>query len=175
MKKFILIIFVFYLILITGCVRTLQPEPGQNDVPGFIPPTLLPATPTPLPTINTTALAVPSSNSSCTDLLSFLKDVTVPDGTIVQPGASIDKQWEIQNTGTCNWGEGYTIQLIGGAELGAEKIQSLYPARSNSIITIRIEFKAPGETGNYRTAWQAFNPGGNPFGDPFYMEIIVAE
>lgn len=174
-----------FLLLLTGCalVTSLrQPEPGSYQP--FIPPTIAP---TPLPT-QTPSLA-PSgpeeeieegssefsdlSDTECRDNLTFISDITIPDGTVVVAGSTLDKQWEVENSGTCNWEEGYQIQLITGEDLGAEPEQGLIPARSGSRVTIRIVFAAPDEPGNYRSAWQAYNPQGNAFGDPFYIDITV--
>lgn len=107
------------------------------------------------------------------DSLIYLADLTVQDGTVVAPGATMDKRWQVQNTGTCNWGEGYTLRLIAGPDLGAEPEQALYPARAGSEASLRLVFTAPGEPGPYRSVWQAHNPEGQPFGDPIYIDIIV--
>jgi len=92
---------------------------------------------------------------------------------VVFPGASIDKQWLVQNNGTCNWDARYRLQFAGGLEMGAAAEQALYPARAGNQATIRIDFIAPSEPGTYSTAWQAINPDGEPFGDPVFMEIVV--
>jgi hypothetical protein len=115
----------------------------------------------------------PTATVQCRDSLSFLKDVTIPDGTSVAPDSTLDKRWEVENNGNCNWAAGYRIRLIAGPELSAQKEQALYPARSGSRATLRMVFKAPLEPGTYRSAWQAFNPQGEPFGDPFFIEIKV--
>lgn len=105
--------------------------------------------------------------------MAFVEDVTIPDGTVVTPGASIDKKWLVQNNGTCNWDSRYRLKFAGGLEMGAETEQALFPARAGSQATLRIAFTAPSEPGIYTTAWQAFNPDGEPFGDPVFMEINV--
>jgi hypothetical protein len=79
----------------------------------------------------------------------------------------------VQNSGTCNWDERYQLRLIGGPALGANPVQPLFPARSGSTAVIRIQMTAPSTTGTYRSAWQAYNPSDEPFGDPFYIEIVV--
>ena len=57
--------------------------------------------------------------------------------------------------------------------MGAATEQALFPARAGSQATIQIIFTAPGEPGIYSTAWQAFDPNGEPFGDPVFMEVNV--
>jgi len=159
-----------------GC--TLRPvqrsAPDSIQSTPFMAPTPLPqSTPTNIPSQAT--LPRPTPTTVCTDGLTYLSDLTVPDGSMIQPGASIDKRWEVKNSGTCNWEAGYSLRLIAGSDLGAVPDQALIPARSETNLVIRLVFLAPLEPGNYRSAWQAHNPAGQPFGDPIYMEITVAE
>jgi hypothetical protein len=112
---------------------------------------------------------------SCSDNLVYVADQTIPDGTEVSPGANLDKRWEVENQGTCNWDENYRLKLIAGSELSAPAEQALYPARSGAHTIIRIQFKAPQEAGNYHSAWQAYSPSGEPFGDPIFIEFVVTE
>jgi hypothetical protein len=115
----------------------------------------------------------PTPTITCKDNLTFIADATIPDGTSVQVDSTLDKRWEVENSGNCNWLETYRVRLIAGPDLGAQPEQALYPARSGTRATIRIVFKAPTEPGTYRSAWQAFDPQGEPFGDPFFIEIEV--
>ncbi len=119
------------------------------------------------------ATASPTATPPCTDGLAFVEDLTVPDGSVVSPGASIDKQWLVQNNGTCNWDSRYRLKFVGGLDMGATAEQALYPARAGSQATIRITFTAPSEPGTYTTAWQAIDPNGSPFGDAIFMKIVV--
>lgn len=124
---------------------------------------------TPLPTI------IPTANSEeCFNNLVFITDVTVPDNSFITYGATIDKQWLVENNGTCNWSSDYRIKHLGGAELGAPPEIMLYPARAGTPATIQIIFTAPFTDGFYESAWQAYDSEGNPFGDPFYIRITVA-
>jgi hypothetical protein len=117
-------------------------------------------------------LATPTP--ACQDGLRFLVDITVPDGTIVAPGDRIDKQWQVENSGTCNWDGRYRLRRISGPALQAPDEQALYPARSGTQAVIRILLVAPAEPGTYRSAWQAYDPLGQPFGDPIFVEILVS-
>jgi hypothetical protein len=162
--------------LLAGCSGQ---APGGPAPDSFVPPTaasevssplLIQATPTP------TGLPRelrPSPTPACTDILSFLEDVSIPDGTVFRPGESLDKRWRVENSGSCNWDDRYRLRLISGPDLGAIPEQALYPARSGAQIELRIVFTSPAEPGTYRSAWQAHDPQGRPFGDPFYIEIVV--
>jgi hypothetical protein len=163
------------LIFLSGCLRPLQADPLESDVPAFVPPTLIPATPT-------TEIIEPTSQNvnmtqavACIDNLTFIQDETIPDGTIIKSGSIFEKKWEVKNSGTCNWGPGYSIRLIGGPSLEAPSPQDLFPARSGTSLSIQLEFTAPAEEGKYRSAWQAFNPDEIAFGDSFYIDFVVEE
>ena len=84
------------------------------------------------------------------------------------PVRPLDKRWEVENSGTCNWDERYRLQLIAGPEMGAPPEQALYPARSGTQAVIRIVFTAPAEPGTYRSAWQAYNPAGRALWRPIF-------
>ena len=126
---------------------------------------------TPLPTV-----IIPTATTNpddCINNLTFIEDLTIPDGTFITYGSTIDKQWLVQNSGTCNWNANYRLRYIGGAILGAQEELALYPAKSGTQATIQITFTAPFTDGEYASAWQAFDPNGLAFGDPIYMRIVV--
>ena len=100
--------------------------------------------------------------------------MTIPDNTFVTYGSNVDKQWLVQNSGTCNWDASYRLRHLGGAALGAAEEAMLYPARAGAQATIQIMFAAPFTDGVYESAWQAYDPNGNPFGQPIYIRITVA-
>jgi hypothetical protein len=110
----------------------------------------------------------------CSNNLKFLDDLTVPDGSPVNPGERIDKQWRVQNSGTCDWDARYRLKLVGGfPPLGAELSQQLFPARAGSEATIQIFFIAPPASGLYRSAWMAYGPDDQPFGEMIFIEFVV--
>jgi hypothetical protein len=171
-------LFIVYLVflLFTACTPAPTPTP-------FIPPKA--ATPTValiqgstpvIPTITPQPITTqsPTATPPCTHGLAFVEDETIPDGTEVSPGASVDKRWLVQNNGSCNWDSRYRLKFVGGLEMGATTEQALYPARGGAQATIRITFTAPTEPGKYTTSWQAINPDGEPFGDPIFMTIQVS-
>lgn len=115
----------------------------------------------------------PAATPACLDNLTWVSDVTIPDGTEVTADSTLDKRWEVKNSGNCNWDEHYRLRLTAGPGLNAPQEQALYPARSGSNAVLRIVFQAPKDAGKYRSAWQAYNPDGQPFGDPIFIDIQV--
>jgi hypothetical protein len=123
---------------------------------------------TPLPTV------FPTINpADCTNDLTFLEDLTIPDNMFSTFGLALDKQWLVENTGTCHWNSDYRLRNIGGAALSAPQEVALYPARAGTRATIRILFTTPFTEGVYESAWQAIDAKGNSFGDPIYIRIAV--
>jgi hypothetical protein len=127
----------------------------------------------PVPAQATSLAAGPTSTAACSDSLLFMQDLTVPDNTVVPAGSSLDKQWQVQNNGTCNWDSHYRLRYIGGDPLGAQTEQALFPARSGTLVVIKMTFTAPTAPGNYYSEWQAYDPLGYSFGDSFFIKIVV--
>ncbi|HBG75057.1 MAG: hypothetical protein A2X25_04375 [Chloroflexi bacterium GWB2_49_20] len=109
----------------------------------------------------------------CTDNLLYIEDTTIPDWTNLKPGLEVDKQWQVENNGTCDWDYRYTLRLTTGDGLGIATEQDLYPARAGSKAIIHINFTTPPQAGTYHNVWQAYNPMGQPFGDPISILVVV--
>jgi hypothetical protein len=169
--------WIFFLIALLGTglggcsdLRPQIADPASQNVPLFRPITEAPpATATARPTLTPR----PTSPPSCSDNLKFLLDATIPDGMEVAPNSTLDKRWEVENNGTCNWDERYHLRLIEGPDMGANAVQSLFPARASSQAVIRIQMTAPAQPGVYKSAWQAYNPADQAFGDLIFIKITV--
>ena len=158
-----------FLLFMVSCTSTPVTETPLAWTP-------LPAqTGTPKPT---TVESLPQTTSIsesifCLDGASFLEDLTLPDGSLIDPGVEIDKRWLVQNTGSCDWGSGYRLVHIGvDPFVGKEEI-ALYPASSGSDAVWRVVLVAPNSPGDYVSRWQAHNADGEPFGDEVYLLVIV--
>ena len=161
--------FILLAIGLAGC-RTGSTPSTATQIANFIPPTNNPAA------VEIQAgefNPLPTRQPTCDNQLGFLDDLTIPDGLEVSPGEEITKRWLIRNEGSCNWNRSYSLQLISGLALGAKKEQELFPARQSTEAVVEINFTAPGNPGRYNSWWQAYDPDGNRFGDPIYMEISV--
>ncbi|HUI90139.1 MAG TPA: NBR1-Ig-like domain-containing protein [Anaerolineales bacterium] len=171
-KRAVVLLFFFTLL---AC------EP-QSTPTFFLPPTqpaeivptqVIVRVPTSTITIVPTLTSVIATPTPCTNGLTFVRDITVPDNTPFSPGQSIDKQWLVTNSGTCDWDSSYRLKLINGPAMGAPTEQALFPARGGMQATIRIIFTAPADTGTYVSTWQAFGANGEAFGDTVYIQIVV--
>lgn len=172
----------FATILILFCLPACAPASTQTPfIPPTVPAALIEPTfiihptretvliqSTPLPTI------VPTVNpEDCSNDLRFIQDLTIPDNSVISFGQSLDKQWLVENSGSCHWNADYRLKHIGGGTLGAPEQIALYPARAGTQATIRILFTAPFTEGVYESAWQAVDPEGNAFGIPIYIRVVA--
>ena len=170
--------FLLTVFLAVACSSTSSPTPFRPPTAQapLIEPTFIinPTQPivvvesSPLPTI------IPTIHpDECSSNLTFVSDLTIPDNTSITYGSTIDKQWVVENSGTCHWSSDYRLKHIGGAALGAPEEIALYPARAGTQATIQILFTAPFTDGDYESAWQAIDPQGIAFGDPIFIRIIA--
>lgn len=157
----IVIMILFSLAVFSACnLSPMRSYAPTETVAGFMLPTAIPTrTPTPLPT----PTALPSEED-CTDIMQFVNDVNLEDGFEVHPGEVVDKQWQVKNDGTCNWGPGYTLRVTDADdELGLKESYDLYPALSGTELTLRLVFVAPEEEGEYSFRLDPFNLNGDRF------------
>jgi len=174
-------IFVMFVISLTLAACGSQEAASTVSVETFSTPTQPPAETAAIaaPTLEIdggqAAVQTPTPTPSCTNGLMFLADQTIPDGTLVEPGERLDKRWEVRNNGSCNWDARYRVRLIAGPGMGLPVQQALYPALSGTDFVIRMVFIAPEEPGSYRSACQAHDPLDNPFGHPFFIDVVVPE
>ena len=143
--------------------------------PTSVPPTTIPPTATSAPP--TAIPPTPTSKAYC-DWLSFVKDITIPDGTIIQPGDSFVKIWRIKNRGTCTWTANYTLVFSSGNQMGQTSTVKL-PGNvvPGETVDVSVALIAPTSAGSYRGYWMLRNPAGSTFGfgenanQAFYVDI----
>lgn len=128
------------------------------------------------PTLSLLPLPGTPTGALC-DNSAYLQDVGTPDGTILKPSQSFPKGWLIQNTGTCNWVEGYHLVRVGGnTEFGGD----LFVIRSSSdivlagtIVEISLSLIAPKVPGLYEARYQMYSNKDVPFGTAMTVSIEV--
>jgi len=152
---------------LSGCGTSPAATPLPTELIGPEPlatSTHVPSTPAP---------PVVLTQSGCVDQARFIEDLSVPDGSQVEPGALIDKRWSVMNSGTCNWGPGYRLVRTDGGSLGGPAELALYPARAGEAAIWQVLLTAPREPGEHLASWQAKTPTGELFGDPVFVLVEV--
>ena len=107
----------------------------------------------------------------------FEGDVTIPDGTVIQPGVDFQKIWAVRNTGTCTWDDGYKLVFYAG-DRAIDPYDFLFNRVEDFVspgegINIGIRLTAPLAAGQYQGHWKMQNDQGQWFGTflSVYFEV----
>lgn len=111
----------------------------------------------------------------CVVAARFIGDVTIPPGSVIQPGTTFQKTWQVQNTGSCIWINTYTIQNIRGGTLGATSPSPIPFTQPNQTVNITLNMVAPQQPGTYTSVWQLRAPNGVLFGPQLTAQIQVPQ
>lgn len=135
--------------------------------------TLTPGTPTATGTL-ATATVNPNVLAYGCNNLAFIRDVTVPAGTVIQKNKDFTKTWKVQNTGTCNWMYQYGLVLLSGDRYGGKdtKIQRLVTVNDWSEVSVNMT--APNHPGTYTNYWRMTDADGHMFGATLTVSFVVA-
>lgn len=115
-----------------------------------------------------------AQEGECTPDADFVTDVSVPDNTVFEPGESFEKVWRLENTGDCEWDEEYALTFVKGDQLDAPAFQLLEETvAAGETVDLGVEMTAPDEDGVYTSYWQMADDEGTPFGNSFYVKIVV--
>ncbi|MCO5188093.1 MAG: NBR1-Ig-like domain-containing protein [Anaerolineae bacterium] len=101
----------------------------------------------------------------CSDTVSFLADITIPDDSPFEPGTEFIKTWSVVNAGSCNWGPGYQVAYVGGEQMEApDAVPITAIVRPGETTEFSVPLTAPAEPGFYRSEWQLRTPSGTLLG-----------
>lgn len=95
---------------------------------------------------------------TCVDRARFIGQQNY-DGTVVQPGQSMDKWWRVQNTGTCEW-HGYKLMFESGEQMGGPSPIAIPGAASGDVVELHVPMQAPTTPGEHAGNWRIVTPSG---------------
>lgn len=116
----------------------------------------------PAPVVN-----VPVNNSY------FVADVTVPDGSTIEPGVMFTKTWRVKNSGRQAWGPGYFLSFTGGTPMTGSLNVPIPTTPPGSEANLSLDLKAPELPGTYSGDWKLKDSNGQPFGAKYWLQITV--
>ncbi len=163
-----------------AAVQTAAALTVQAQIASVVPATF---TAVPFPTIppantqapvNTVApnTPAPTATSNC-DNGDFVTDVTVPDGTAVDPGETFTKTWRIKNAGVCSWTPSYAVVFVSGNAMEGPTVQALAGnVNPGQTVDLSVNLTAPDGEGEYTGYWGLRNASGLIFAK-FYVQISV--
>jgi next-to-BRCA1 protein 1 len=105
--------------------------------------------------------------------LAFVRDVTIPAGTVVKPGESFTKTWKVANSGTCKWIFYYQLLHLGGEKFSYSTTRLQKGIEVGKWFEISIELQAPRSPGSYSGYWKLSDGEGHMFGVTLGVSIVV--
>ena len=153
----------------TFILSTVTLGPTPTPTPFYYSPT--PGTITPTGTL-TTATVNPASLAFGCNNLAFVRDVTIPSGTVMEPGRAFTKTWKVENTGTCDWAFNYILVFTTGNKLDGETSRIQKKVAVGSWSELSVAMGAPEEPGTYTSSWR-LSDGKNLFGATLSVSIVV--
>ena len=125
--------------------------------------TPLPITPTPIPTPPATP----------TERMYFVRDTSIPDGTVVGSGDVLEKGWLVFNVCPTAWKAAWHLVQVSGGSFGARTI-AVPATASCRAVDIIASLHVPSRAGSYGAVWRMQDPAGHRFGDRLTVQIVVA-
>ncbi|MBN1177626.1 MAG: hypothetical protein JXD18_00310, partial [Anaerolineae bacterium] len=138
--------------------------------------------PTATPTATSTPLPTPTSTpepdltatayAACEFSVEVLEDPAVWP-PILAPDQDFAKSWEVRNTGTCPWENGFQLAFVSGSQLGGPLAIPVDPTAANETWGVTLSLTAPSENGTYTGMWQLQTADGAAVGEPLAVSIVV--
>jgi hypothetical protein len=124
----------------------------------------------------------PATAKTCTDRITFVRDITVPDGTKAPPNKEFTKTWRLKNSGTCTWDTAYDVVFVDGDQMsGPDETPLLIEVPPGKNLDVSIRLTSPSKKGTYKGLWGLRNGDGQVFGigkqgkKPFWVQIRVTK
>ncbi len=153
--------------------------PPANTNPTAVPsnpnPTPVPSNPNPTPVPSNPPSASPTAPASaaCTNVATFVADVTMPDHTAVAAGQAFVKTWRLRNRGTCTWGPGYSFTFVSGRAMTTSNSAAVPTTPPEATADFSIPMTAPTTNGAVQGFWQLRAPNGAVFGPRVWALVNV--
>jgi len=125
-----------------------------------------------LPSSGASSFAVGCNNAT-------FVDETIPDGTVIAPAKKFTKVWEMLNSGTCTWDEGYSFNFKSGEQMQGSNVTITKQNNSGDFTapghtqSFLILMWTPGTAGEYKGYWQMKGDDGNWFGSLVSVDVVV--
>lgn len=107
----------------------------------------------------------------------YVADITIPDGSVMEPGEDFIKTWTIKNTGTCTWDDGYKLVFIGG-DRAIDPVDFVIDSTDEFVAGggtgyFSVPLTAPLTPGRYQGTWRMQSDSGYYFGGvvSVYFEV----
>jgi len=93
--------------------------------------------------------------------VTFVADLTIPDGMIIAPSTTFTKTWRIKNTGSCKWDPSFALVFFSGDRMSEQNSfplpRTVYPGQE---VDVSVVLTAPATDGTYTSQWRLALPQG---------------
>jgi len=118
----------------------------------------------------------PTGNGKACYVMTFVSDVSIPDGMIIAPGAKFTKTWRVRNDGNCVWDKNYSLELDkGDAMTTVTKFPLTKTVSPGESYDITIDMTAPAANGTYSGYWHIATPFGGYIGIAGYNQSLFVK
>ncbi|MBI4786303.1 MAG: hypothetical protein HY782_04575 [Chloroflexi bacterium] len=115
----------------------------------------------------------PAPSGACTNVATFVSDVTVPDNTTFAPGQAFNKIWRMRNAGTCTWDSSYTFAFVAGRAMSTATSVAAPDTAPGATADFSVAMTAPTTPGSHQSFWELRNPAGARIGPQVWALIRV--
>lgn len=171
-------------VVVKEVTATSSPTPEATDTPTATATPISTPTRTPTPTMTPSPTSPPTATSTPTPAVPkarFIKDVTIPDGTVMKPGQKFTKTWRFQNVGAVPWGKGVQLVFVEGKQKGFESKKMGGPdavdvpdVAPGKTVDVSVDLTAPEKFGQHRSYWRLRLGNGQWLENVHYADIFVA-
>jgi transcriptional regulator with XRE-family HTH domain len=97
------------------------------------------------------------------DHTTFIKDVTIPDGTSIPVNTEFVKTWRVKNSGNVVWKNRYLKRMTPASELlcSSPAMVLIPETQPGEVVDISVTFMTPHLPGSCRTDWKTSDELGN--------------
>jgi Ig-like domain from next to BRCA1 gene len=161
---------------------TNTPLPIATNTPLFTPTpfTVTPASHTSVPggggqvTQPVITPGTPGTPGAFCNAAKFIEDVTIPDGTKINPGSGFTKTWRLENFGACTWTTDYKLVFVKGDQMSApQEIPIPTVVKPGDKIDLSVNMIAPINPGEYESYWKLQDSSGQLFGTGTFAENSI--
>ena len=130
---------------------------------------------------------------SLRDSFNNVKDITIPDNTVLQPNQIFIKSWRMTNSGSATWEDGTKLMMdsVFDAELptvvNAIFVKEndwvdftpggwgtrVYNVAPGTQVDLVVPLRAPSQPGSYQIQFRLVNANGEIINTPFWMQFYV--
>mmetsp|Transcript_11976 Transcript_11976/g.17853 ORF Transcript_11976/g.17853 Transcript_11976/m.17853 type:complete len:759 (+) Transcript_11976:84-2360(+) len=106
----------------------------------------------------------------------FVKDVNIPDGTIVAPGQQLVKSWILKNSGNCTIPAGFKFVCLKKASTFGKDAETeiSQDVKSGDHFAVTVKLAAPTVPGEYSAQFRMESADGKRFGHKYWVNVRVS-